>query len=124
MTSVPLPQIPTEAAGRIRLPKLPRLRRTRDELFYVAAEILEASSDNRRAEILLRLPDAVLLEKMDAITHACRQAGFKIGMLFIGQRVAALSATRGRDGELPQHHVETLQLWRNGLAAMATKGDQ
>lgn len=116
-------RIPEAKAGRV-LPRLPRLRRRRDEEFFVAAEIIDADTDARRAQILLRLPDAVLLEKTEALTGACRQAGFKMGLLFIGIRIAALCAARLPDGELPDHQRATLNLWTNGLTALANGGGQ
>lgn len=116
-------QIPEDRAGRVQLPRLPRLRRRRDEEFFVATEIIDAGTEARRALILLRLPDAVLLEKTKALTGACRQAGFKMGLLFISIRIAALSANRLPDGQLPDHHRATLALWANGMSAIAQGGE-
>lgn len=110
-------QIPEAVAGRLGLPRLPR--RQRDEEFFVAAELIDAATDARRAQILLRLPDAVLLDKTDALNGACRQVGFKMGLLFIGVRISTLCANRLPNGELPDQHRATLDLWRNGLQALA-----
>jgi hypothetical protein len=115
-------QIPAAKAGRVHIPRLPRSRRLRDEEFFVASDILDAGNDHRRAEILLRTPDAVLLEKTEALNAACRQAGFKMGLLFISIRIAALSANRLPDGQLPEHHRATLALWTDGFAALAKGG--
>jgi hypothetical protein len=101
---------------------LPRLRRHHDEGFFVATEILEASSHARRAQILLRLPDALLLEKEAAVVEACQLSGFKMGLLFIGIRITALSAVRLPDGQLPEHTRATLALWHNGMTALAAGG--
>lgn len=124
MRTMTLRQIPEAMAGRVQLPRTPRMRRHRDEEFFVATEIIDARSDARRAQILLRLPDAVLLERVDAITAACRQAGFKMGLLFIGIRITALSAVRMPDGQLPDHHAATMALWANGMSAIAGGAEQ
>jgi len=72
--------------------------------------------------VLLRLPDALLLQKSEALISACQKAGFKMGLLFIHMRIASLSAIRLPNGQLPDHHRATLDLWTNGLTALA-EGD-
>lgn len=84
-----------------------------------AAQIFAARSHARRAEIVLRMPDAVLLADGEMIASACRSVGFKPGAEFVGYRLLALHAPRRPDGALPEAHRQCLALWCNGLAALA-----
>lgn len=122
-------QIPLRRAGRVAhvLPR-PDI----ENLPPLAAAIAVASSNRRRAEIVLRAPDAVLLAHGEAMAGACRQTGFDAGAQFIAYRLEALHATRRADGALPAGIGELLALWRNGLVAamaeprdpLATQADQ
>lgn len=109
-------QIPRRHAARI----LPKPEPIDVELLpIVPAQIVTARSNARRAEIVLRLPDAVLLADGEAIASACRTVGFGPGAQFVEYRLLSLHAPRQPNGDLPEAHRKCLGIWRNGLAALA-----
>ncbi|QXN68020.1 hypothetical protein [Microcystis phage Mwe-Yong1] len=84
----------------------------------VADQIRGASSHRRRAEILLRLPDALLAGHATELEEACREAGFgELGRNFIQQRLVALHATRRPDGRQSQNVLTMMDIWCDGLLA-------
>lgn len=85
----------------------------------LAASIVRASSHARRADIVLRLPDAVLLVHAEALMEACRVVGFEVGASFLAHRLLSLHSPRRADGRLLEGHESSLAIWRNGLAAVA-----
>lgn len=119
MISVTIPR--TVAPKAVRKPKTPRkipMGRI-GRMFPIARDIVSASSHARRAEILLRLPDAVVLSHGDVLAAACREAEFIMGVHFLTQRSAVLFANRGLDGQLPEHCTRTLTIWHRGMASIA-----
>jgi hypothetical protein len=79
-------------------------------------EMHDAPDDRARAEILLRLPDAVVLRHAPIFAEACRRARFEDGFVFVELRVAALMATRDAAGLLPARTVQELDALRAALA--------
>lgn len=86
--------------------------------FVVVDEITEARDDARRAAILLRLSDAVLIEKAGVIFDACREAGFADGANYVAVRLAVQSAGRSPTGEVPAPLIDQAEYWRRGLLAV------
>lgn len=109
-------QIPERHAARVAPKPAPV---DLDGLPVAAVQVFEARDHARRAEIVLRMPDAVLLADGEAIASACNSTGFKAGADFVGFRLLALHAPRQPDGELPEAHRRCLALWRNGFTALA-----
>lgn len=88
-------------------------------MFPIARQILEAETDQRRAAILLRVPDDTVAIRGELLQRACEQCGFTLGVHFLEHRLAVLTATRDRDGKLPAHCLQTLEIWRRGFVALA-----
>lgn len=85
----------------------------------IVAQLLAAGSDAERAQILLRLPDALVFEQRMQLSRACLAVGFRRGALYIAARISAFVAVRGKNGTLPGH-LETIQNEvRAELAALA-----
>lgn len=106
---------PTRAAAKpVKLGRLGRM-------FPIAREIAEATSHARRAAILLRLPDAIVLSHGDALATACRSCDFAMGVMFLTQRSAVLHVRRGADGKVPEHFTQTLEIWLRGMTALANR---
>jgi hypothetical protein len=72
---------------------------TADTMLPIIRQMLEAYTDEVRARILLRVPDAVLGKFRPVFEQACRRAGFDLGLAFIEIRRAEWHATRGTDGQ-------------------------
>lgn len=90
-----------------------------DPLFPVAEMIADAPDHARRAVLVLRTPDAVLVGHGAAIQDACLAAGFSVGAQYVVVRSALLNAMRTEKGELPPEYVRQAEFWRRGLAAIA-----
>lgn len=92
--------------------------------FPVVGQLLAAGSDAERAEILLKLSDAVLLAYPMPIAEACAAKGFLDGQLFAALRAALLCHTRDAHGLLPERSVAELEGLRVRLSNIAAlKGD-
>ena len=111
-------QIPREAAGRIRATVQRVVMARESSLLPVVSQLLDATDHSARARILLRLPDAILLTGSPELGRACSAAGFELGAQYIANQVIALHAVRTPKGDLPDHVVQTMQIWRNGLLAV------
>jgi hypothetical protein len=105
-------QIPAAAAARF-------VASPGDELSPIFSQLDEAEGPAEKARYLLRLSDDLVLRYLGALQRACFDAGFAIGANYLDCRVAALQAVRDREGRLPEHIVQTLEIWRAGLVAVA-----
>ncbi|SFZ85978.1 hypothetical protein SAMN02983003_3150 [Devosia enhydra] len=79
----------------------------------ISDRVLAAGGHHARAELLLRLSDAVVLECAREIAAACTASGFDLGASYLDTRLAALCATRAPSGHLPdaeQARLEQLRL--------------
>lgn len=117
-----VPQIPARRAARFAPLERVRVRKPvppADDMFHVAHQILVAQTDRERAAILLRLPDDIVVTRGHLLREACTARSFPMGATFLEHRLAALTATRDRDGKLPEHHVRSLEIWRRGFVALA-----
>lgn len=93
-----------------------------DPLFPVAAMIRDAEGHPRRAALLLRTPDAVMVGHGSAIQDACMAAGFHTGAFYVVVRSSLLNAMRNAAGELPREYAQQAELWRRGMVAIAEAG--
>lgn len=120
MSTIAIPrtvkQIPRRHAARV-VPKPAPV--DLEGLPIASAQVFEACDHARRAELLLRMPDAVLLADGELIASACRSVGFGPGAQFVEYRLLALHAVRQPNGELPQAHRDCLAIWHRGLTALA-----
>lgn len=92
-----------------------------EAVFPVVGQLLAAGSHAERAEILLRLSDAVLLAYPMPIAEACAAKGFVDGQLFAALRAALLCRTRDAHGLLPERpaaELEGLRVVLSGIAAL------
>lgn len=89
---------------------------TINEMRPVIRQMHDASDDRGRAEILLSLPDAVLLKHVDVFAAACHRHGFSVGEDFVTLRHAAMHAVRDQAGLLPLSVAVSLDTYRAALA--------
>jgi len=87
--------------------------------FHVAGLIRTAASAEERARILLRVPDAIMLQMADELQRACDETQFALGRAFVDVRVATLSAMRQPDGELPAARAEESTFYRGLMRSLA-----
>lgn len=90
-----------------------------EAVFPVVARIRAARRKSEIAVILLRLPDAILCERLVDIAAACEEARFADAVSFVHMRVAALCAMRTADGRLPRAAEAPLEIWRETLVQHA-----
>jgi hypothetical protein len=83
--------------------------------FPIADMIAEAPGHGQRAAMLLRVSDAVMFEDHGALKRACERSGFAAGATFLDARIAALCATRGPAGHLPDTETARLEQARRKL---------
>lgn len=69
-----------------------------DFMLPIIRQMLDAESDRRRAQILLIVPDAVLMKYRPVFEGACRRARFDVGLSFIDWRRAGWHAVRDANG--------------------------
>lgn len=82
-------------------------------------QISNAASDQERAQLLLQVPDAVLLKYQTSFFRACQRAAFKHGTAFISLRVAALSSVRDESGLMPEKIAGPLEDYRSAFTHFA-----
>jgi hypothetical protein len=87
--------------------------------FFVAGEILNASSAEARAAIVLRVPDAVLHQMSGPLMRACIETRFDLGARLLTVRLAALSAVRDEAGRLPDQATAPVEHYRRLVAGLA-----
>lgn len=88
---------------------------------HLIEQLRAATGQPAMAGMLLRLPDALVLEHQIEILRACREQRFSAGAQFVDIRVAALCALRDRVGRLPDREAGTLEQWRAAFAALAQR---
>lgn len=69
-----------------------------DFMLPVIRQMLDAENDRERAQILLIVPDAVLMKYRPVFEAACRRARFDAGLTFIDWRRAGWHAVRDANG--------------------------
>jgi len=90
-----------------------------DSMMPILREMHDAPDDRARADILLRVPDTILLKFSPVFEECCRKARFEAGTNFIVLRLVALRAVRDAGGNLPADTVAHLDSYRQGLAVFA-----
>ena len=85
---------------------------------HVAELIRTAASAEERARILLRVPDALLLQKTADILCACFDVQFLLGLQFVEARVAAMCAMRGPGGKLPEGPAAQVEFYRGLMSGL------
>lgn len=111
-----VPQIPAaKAAAFAPVPQ----RELPDERFHIVEQIVTAPCHERRAALVLRVPDGILLQKGVELKEACIEADFSIGATYLDLRIAALCLYRDADGKMPAGPLQQLEVWRRGLVAFS-----
>lgn len=87
-----------------------------DQRFPIIRDIQEAKTDADRAEILLRLSDAMLLKYSEVFIASCNRAGFVDGVAFVTARYAALVAVRDAHGQVPERNTALVEDIRQALS--------
>lgn len=87
--------------------------------FPILDQIAEAGSPAAVAALLLRVPDAIVLDYQEALTGACKAIKCGDGVGFIASRVATLHAVRDAHGLLPWAIAQQDDYWRQQLSRLA-----
>jgi len=70
-------------------------------LFPPAEQIIGMETDAERAALILRLPDAIIHDKLGELCEASVEVGFSLGSAYLTVRAVSFSAVRRLDGSLP-----------------------
>lgn len=70
-------------------------------LFPPAEQIIGMKTDAERAALILRLPDAIIHDRLGELCEASVEAGFTLGLAYLTVRAVSFSAVRRLDGSLP-----------------------
>ncbi|RVI02607.1 hypothetical protein CN205_25740 [Sinorhizobium meliloti] len=87
----------------------------------IIEELADAPDHAARARWLLRAPLAVIIRDQVIIHRLLSAAGFHEGLAYFAAEIAALSATRGRDGLAPST-LRTREYARIGIQIIARGG--
>jgi hypothetical protein len=90
-----------------------------DSMMPILRQMHDAADDRARADILLRVPDTILLKFSPVFEGCCRKASFEAGTALIVLRIVALRAVRDAGGNLPADMVAHLDSYRAALAVFA-----
>lgn len=101
------------------LPIARGVRPGQEHLFPLAAHLLNAEDDRARCAQLVRLPDCTVLSHGGVMAQACMEAGFGIGADYLQVRMAALTARRDGNGDLPAATTAQLRFWTEFMAGQA-----
>ncbi|QPC87399.1 hypothetical protein GA830_12100 [Mesorhizobium sp. NBSH29] len=71
-----------------------------DTRLPIIRQMMDADSDRDRAQVLLQVPDAVLMKYRTVFEEACQRSGFAQGQFYIDIRRACWHAVRAPDGLL------------------------
>ena len=93
-----------------------------DSMLPILREMHDAADDRARADILLRVPDTILLKFAAIFDDCCRRASFDAGATYVLLRLTGMRAVRGNDGTLPADTVAHLDSYRAALAVFAGAG--
>ncbi|WP_421912752.1 hypothetical protein [Mesorhizobium sp.] len=87
-----------------------------DTMLPILRQLHDADGDRARADVLLRMPDAVALKYHPVIDAACRKAGFEAGWKFLAMRVSLCLAVRDQAGQPPADLADMAERFRAALA--------
>ena len=90
-----------------------------DTMLPMLRQLHDADGDQARADILLRMPDSVMLKYHEVIHAACRRAGFEAGSNYLALRVSLSLAVRDAAGMLPADLMVSEEQYRRALAEFA-----
>lgn len=88
----------------------------------IIEELADAADNSARARWLLEVPLAVIIRDQVTIQRLLSVAGFHEGLAYFAAEIAALSATRGRDGLAPSTIRMTREYSRIGIQIIARGG--
>ncbi|MDX0331741.1 hypothetical protein GOC48_16520 [Sinorhizobium meliloti] len=92
------------------------------QLLPIIEELADAPDHAARARWLLEAPLAVIIRDQVTIQRLLSAAGFHEGLAYFAAEIAALSATRGRDGLAPSTIRMTREYARIGIQIIARGG--
>ncbi|TPN79980.1 hypothetical protein [Mesorhizobium sp. B1-1-2] len=92
-----------------------------DSMLPMLRQLYDADGDRERADILLRMPDSVLLKYRGPIVECCRRGCFEVGLAFIDLRISLLLAVRDGQGCAPADLARVAERYRETLAAFAAE---
>lgn len=90
-----------------------------DAMFPPAEQIVDATCDADRAGLILRLPDAIVSDYLDALRDACVSVGFTVGAAYLTARAVSFSSVRRLDGSLPPDQQAMVESARSTLFEIA-----
>lgn len=90
-----------------------------DTDLHIVEQIKLAHGRREIAQILLRVPDGILMTHGEVLRAECRRAHFNEAVHFIELRLSALDAVRDSAGRLPDQVQIPLESWRSSFAAFA-----
>lgn len=90
-----------------------------DSMLPILRQLHDADGDRARADVLLRMPDSILLKFHGVILDACRRAGFAAGEQFVDLRASLMLAVRDDHGLPPPGLADAADAFRRGLAEFA-----
>lgn len=93
-----------------------------DTMLPMLRQLYDADGDCARADILLRMPDSVLLKYRGSIIECCRRAYFEVGLAFVDLRTSILLAVRDAKGRAPEDLTIVTDRYREVLAEIAEAG--
>ncbi|ASP51729.1 hypothetical protein GOB43_29780 [Sinorhizobium meliloti] len=88
----------------------------------IIEELADAPDHTARARWLLEAPLAVIIGDQVTIHRLLSAAGFHEGLAYLAAEIAALSATRGRDGLAASTIRITREYARIGIQIIARRG--
>lgn len=91
-------------------------------LLPILEELADAPDPAARARWLLEVPLSVLIREQVTVHRLLTAAGFHEGLAYFAAEIAALSATRGRDGLAPNTIRMTREHARIGIQIIARGG--
>ncbi|CAN7374901.1 hypothetical protein LJR231_002249 [Phyllobacterium sp. LjRoot231] len=93
------------------------------DLLPIIDQMHNAADDRGRADLLLRVPDSILLTYSHVFEEACAKAGFEPGQAFINSRITLMRAVRDGDGLLPRRFSAEAEAFRIAFIRFVANGD-
>ncbi len=90
-----------------------------DSMLPILRQLYDADGDRERADVLLRMPDSVVLKYHDVIAAACRRGAFETGVKFLAVRVSLSLAVRDSTGLPPADLAGMVDQFRIAMAEFA-----
>lgn len=90
-----------------------------NSMLPILRQLHDADGNRARADVLLRMPDSILLKFHGVILDACRRAGFSAGEQFVDLRASLMLAVRDEHGLPPADLAALAEKFRAGLVSFA-----